>query len=201
MRFARPPRAGRRIGREGALLAALTAARRHRCSRSPRPVPTGRAWRPRLPVTARAGLRADAAAAAELAVAATRSAATLVDVNLALLGGDHRRERAHSSVAAADRSGCGRPRRRRPRLTPGPRMRVDGRRHASRGQASRDRSAETSCPSDGSESRVSQGAMGVAREPGRGRLDRLRRARSSPARPASRGASRRPRSTPAADRR
>jgi hypothetical protein len=52
-----------------------------------------------------AGLRADAAAAAELAVAATRSAAALVDVNLPLLAGDHRRERAYSIVAAADRSG------------------------------------------------------------------------------------------------
>ncbi len=49
-----------------------------------------------------AALRSDAAAAAELAVAAVSSAATLVDINLALLSGDQRRERARSIVAAAE---------------------------------------------------------------------------------------------------
>ena len=100
--LARPPRPGA-TGREGALLAALTAAA-DTCSRSPRPEPTARAWRPRLRSLRTGTARADAAAAAELAVAATRSAATLVDVNLALLAGDHRRERGHAIVVAADRS-------------------------------------------------------------------------------------------------
>ena len=46
--------------------------------------------------------RADAAAAAELAAAAANAAAALVEINLALLPGDERRERARSIVAAAD---------------------------------------------------------------------------------------------------
>ncbi len=52
----------------------------------------------------RPSLRADAAAAAELAVAAARSAAALVDVNLALLPGDERREEVRTIVAAAEGS-------------------------------------------------------------------------------------------------
>jgi formiminotetrahydrofolate cyclodeaminase len=46
-------------------------------------------------------LRADAVAAAELAAAAARSAATLVEVNLALLPDDDRRSRGRESVTAA----------------------------------------------------------------------------------------------------
>ncbi len=47
-------------------------------------------------------LRADAAGAAELAAAAARSAAALVEINLVLLPGDERRERAIAIVAAAE---------------------------------------------------------------------------------------------------
>ncbi len=46
--------------------------------------------------------RADAASAAELAAAAAHAAAALVEVNLALLPADERRQRARSIVAAAD---------------------------------------------------------------------------------------------------
>jgi formiminotetrahydrofolate cyclodeaminase len=46
--------------------------------------------------------RPDAAAAAELAAAATQAAAALIEINLALLPGDERRERARTIVAAAD---------------------------------------------------------------------------------------------------
>jgi formiminotetrahydrofolate cyclodeaminase len=52
----------------------------------------------------RPGLRADAAAAAELAVAVVRSAAALLDINLALLPGDERRERASEMIASAEAS-------------------------------------------------------------------------------------------------
>ncbi|HEY5318651.1 MAG TPA: cyclodeaminase/cyclohydrolase family protein [Solirubrobacteraceae bacterium] len=48
-----------------------------------------------------ATLRADAVAAAELAAATAQSAAGLVEVNLALLPGDERRERARDAVRAA----------------------------------------------------------------------------------------------------
>jgi len=48
------------------------------------------------------GLRADAAGAAELATAAARAAAALVDINLALLPGDERRARVRAIVAAAE---------------------------------------------------------------------------------------------------
>jgi formiminotetrahydrofolate cyclodeaminase len=47
-------------------------------------------------------LRADAAACTELAVSAVRSAATLVDINLALLPGDQRREQVRSIATAAE---------------------------------------------------------------------------------------------------
>ncbi len=47
-------------------------------------------------------LRADAAGAAELATAAARSASALIDVNLVLMPGDQRRERASAIVAGAD---------------------------------------------------------------------------------------------------
>jgi formiminotetrahydrofolate cyclodeaminase len=49
-----------------------------------------------------AALRADAAAAAELAAATARSAAGLVEINLALLAGDERRERARDAARTAD---------------------------------------------------------------------------------------------------
>lgn len=49
-----------------------------------------------------AGLRADAVAAAELAAATAQSAAGLVDINLALLPGDERRERAREAARAAE---------------------------------------------------------------------------------------------------
>lgn len=47
--------------------------------------------------------RPDAAAAAELAAAAAHGAAALIDINLALLPGAERRQRAIAIVAAADR--------------------------------------------------------------------------------------------------
>ncbi len=47
-------------------------------------------------------LRADAVAAAELASAATRAAAGLVEINLALLASDPRRAQARAAVAAAE---------------------------------------------------------------------------------------------------
>jgi formiminotetrahydrofolate cyclodeaminase len=46
--------------------------------------------------------RPDAAAAAELAAAAAHAAAALIEINLALLPGDERRERARTIVAATD---------------------------------------------------------------------------------------------------
>jgi formiminotetrahydrofolate cyclodeaminase len=46
--------------------------------------------------------RPDAAAAAELAAAATHAAAALIEINLALLPGDERRQRAAAIVAVAD---------------------------------------------------------------------------------------------------
>jgi formiminotetrahydrofolate cyclodeaminase len=49
-----------------------------------------------------AALRADAAAAAELAAATARSAAGLVEINLALLPGDARRQQARAVAGAAD---------------------------------------------------------------------------------------------------
>ena len=49
-----------------------------------------------------AALRADAAAAAELAAATARSAAGLVEINLALLPGDERRERARDAAGVAE---------------------------------------------------------------------------------------------------
>lgn len=49
-------------------------------------------------------LRADAAGAAELAAAAARSTAALVDINLALVPGDARRERVSTFAAAAEAS-------------------------------------------------------------------------------------------------
>jgi formiminotetrahydrofolate cyclodeaminase len=49
-----------------------------------------------------AGLRADAAAAAELAAATAEAAAGLVEINLALLPGDARRQRARDAVNAAN---------------------------------------------------------------------------------------------------
>lgn len=49
-----------------------------------------------------AGLRADAAAAAELAAATAQAAAGLVDINLALLPGDERRQRARDAAEAAN---------------------------------------------------------------------------------------------------
>jgi hypothetical protein len=101
--LARPPRPGA-TGREGELLAALTAAADTLLAIAAAGA-DGASLAAEVAGNCEAGLRADAAAAAELAVAATRSAATLVDVNLALLAGDHRRERAYSIVAAADRSG------------------------------------------------------------------------------------------------
>jgi formiminotetrahydrofolate cyclodeaminase len=48
------------------------------------------------------GERPDAAGAAELAAAAAHAAAALVEINLALLPDDERRERARSIVTAAD---------------------------------------------------------------------------------------------------
>lgn len=99
----RPPRPGA-TGREGELLAALTAAADTLLAIAAAGA-DGASLAAEVAGNCEAGLRADAAAAAELAVAATRSAATLVDVNLALLAGDHRRERAYSIVVAADRSG------------------------------------------------------------------------------------------------
>jgi hypothetical protein len=47
-------------------------------------------------------LRADAAAAAELAAATAQAAAGLVEINLALLSDDERRQRAREAVAAAE---------------------------------------------------------------------------------------------------
>jgi formiminotetrahydrofolate cyclodeaminase len=47
-------------------------------------------------------MRADVAGAAELAAAAARSAAALVEINLALLPDDARRAQARSAVASAD---------------------------------------------------------------------------------------------------
>jgi methenyltetrahydrofolate cyclohydrolase len=47
-------------------------------------------------------LRVDAAGAAELAAAAARTAASLVDINLALLPGDARRQQANAIVAGAE---------------------------------------------------------------------------------------------------
>jgi formiminotetrahydrofolate cyclodeaminase len=91
-------------GREGELLAALTAAADTLLAIAAAGA-DGASLAAEVAGHCEAGLRADAAAAAELAVAATRSAAALVDVNLALLAGDHRRERAYSIVAAADRAG------------------------------------------------------------------------------------------------
>lgn len=49
-----------------------------------------------------AALRVDAVVAAELAAATAHSAAALVEVNLALLAGDERRERARAAAGAAD---------------------------------------------------------------------------------------------------
>jgi formiminotetrahydrofolate cyclodeaminase len=49
-----------------------------------------------------AALRADAAAAAELAAATAKAAAGLVEINLALLPGDERRERAREVASAAE---------------------------------------------------------------------------------------------------
>jgi formiminotetrahydrofolate cyclodeaminase len=49
-----------------------------------------------------AGLRADAVVAAELAAATAHSAAALVEVNLAILAGDERREQARDAAGAAD---------------------------------------------------------------------------------------------------
>jgi formiminotetrahydrofolate cyclodeaminase len=49
-----------------------------------------------------ASLRADAAAAAELAAATAQSAAGLVEINLALLPSDERRERAREASRAAE---------------------------------------------------------------------------------------------------
>jgi formiminotetrahydrofolate cyclodeaminase len=46
--------------------------------------------------------RVDAVAAAELAAGAARAAAALVDINLALLPGDERRENARACVATAE---------------------------------------------------------------------------------------------------
>ena len=48
------------------------------------------------------GERPDAAAAAELAAAGAHAAAALIEINLALLPGDERRQRAAAIVAAAD---------------------------------------------------------------------------------------------------
>lgn len=56
-----------------------------------------------------AAVRVDAAGAAELATAATRVARMLIDVNLALLGGDGRRTEAAALVADAE-AACGRAR-------------------------------------------------------------------------------------------
>jgi formiminotetrahydrofolate cyclodeaminase len=47
-------------------------------------------------------LRADAGGAAELATSAARAAARLVEINLALLPGDERRERARMIVVTAE---------------------------------------------------------------------------------------------------
>ena len=96
-------RRARAPGREGALLAALTAAADTLLAIAAAGA-DGASLAAEVAGHCEPGLRADAAAAAELAVAATRSAATLVDVNLALLAGDHRRERGHAFVVAADRS-------------------------------------------------------------------------------------------------
>lgn len=49
-----------------------------------------------------AGLRGDAAAAAELAAATAQAAAGLVEINLALLPGDERRQRARDAAEAAN---------------------------------------------------------------------------------------------------
>jgi formiminotetrahydrofolate cyclodeaminase len=88
-------------GREGALLAALIAAADTLLTIAA----TGAdcvALAAEVAGRCEPALRADAAGAAELATAAVRSAAALVDINLALLPGDARREHAKAIVAVAE---------------------------------------------------------------------------------------------------
>ncbi len=98
--LARAPEPGIR-GRDGNLLAALVAAADTLLTIAAAGADCA-ALAAEIARRCEPALRADAAGAAELATAAARSASALVEINLALMPGDQRRERASAIVAGAE---------------------------------------------------------------------------------------------------